>query len=68
MVQILKKKNSLPLAYFMTVFMKNRPRFAHLKLRHVWLLISEQGELLLASVDQTVLSSTLFYIINFPAI
>lgn len=68
MVQILTKKNSLPLAEFMTVFMKYRPRCAHLKLRRVWLLMPEQGEALLASVDQTVFSPMLLHIINFPAI
>lgn len=50
--------------------MKNRLRFAHLNLRHVYWLISEQGEVLFASVGHTVLYeySTLFYIINLPAI
>lgn len=63
-----KKKNSLPLAEFMTVFMKYRPRCAHLKLRRVWLLMPEQSKALLTSVDQTVFSSMLVYIINLPAI
>lgn len=68
MVQILKKKNSLPLTYFMTVFMKNRLPFAHLKLRHAQLLIPEQGEVLFASVDQTVSLQPFFYIVNLTAI